>query len=164
MKPDGIKKVEEIVKENFSRIIKIHYKVNTKYYTSPGYIIPCPVNQSKKMVSPDKCYIKICNMLNNKRNLIKGTVPSKINIKNIYWVEVLDYFAFHEYDDLPLSDIVEICLEHTLNEPDITGLFTLDDKENTEKSLKKIEKMTNSKYPSFEFAYKNDLIVLKRFD
>jgi len=170
MKPDGMKKVEGIIKKNLSRIIKIHYKVNTEDYTSPGYIIPCSVNHPKrKLVNSDNSYIKICNTLDSKRIppelSNKGMPPkrvpiSKIHIKDIYWIEVLDHPVFYESKSLSLSNIVEVCLKNNFNKPDITGLFTFDDKENIEKSLEKIKKITKSKYPSFKFDYTNNLVVL----
>ena len=159
MKLEEMEKIEEIVKINFSRIIKIHYKANIKDYTSPGYIIPCSESQLKEASSRSNFqYIKICNTLDNKRK--PAYRITKINIKDIYWIEVLDHPVFHEGNDLPLSDIVEVYLKNKFNKPGITGLFTLDNKENIEKSLEKIKKITNSKYPSFEFDYKNDLVVL----
>jgi hypothetical protein len=182
--------VEKIIKESFTRIIKISYAIGTKHYTSPGYVILYRVNKSeknsvdqseenpvnyleKKLVTPKSPYIKICSMLDSERippKLSSNGMPpkrvptSKINIKDIYWIEVLDYLNFPKNEHFPLSNIVEVCLKHDFNEPDITGLFTLDDKKNTEKSLRKIKKITDSKYPSFTFHDKNDLVVLKRFD
>lgn len=162
MDQKNIGKVEEIIRGNLSRIIKISYAIGIKNYTSPGYVILYHVNQpEKKLVSPNGHYIKICSMLDSERIPIGGIALSKINIKDIDWIEVLDYSVFHK--DSPLSDIVEVCLENKWNKSDITGLFTLDDKENTEKSLRKIKKMTKSKYPSFKFYCPNDLVVLKKF-
>jgi len=159
MNSEKIKELEKIIKISSSRIINIHYKANIKDYTSPKYIIPCPESQLKEESSRSNFqYIKICSTLDSNRKPACGITPSKINIKDIYWIEVLDYPVFHE--DSPLSNIVEVCLKNKWNKPDITGLFTLDDKENTEKSLKKIEKITKSKYPSFKFDYTNDLVVL----
>ena len=181
MNLEMMKDVEEIIKENFARIIKISYAIGIKNYTSPGYVILYPVNQpeknpvnylEKKLVSPKSPYIKICSILDSKRippKLNSNGMPpkrvpiSKINIKDIYWIEVLDYLNFPKNEHFPLSDIVEVCLKHDFNEPDITWLFTLDDKENTEKSLRKIKKITKSKYPSFTFHDKNYLVVLEKF-
>jgi len=164
MKLEEIAKIEEIVKRTTSRIIKVHYKVNTKDYTSPGYIIPCSVNHPKrKLVNSDNSYIKICSILDSKRMPPKRVPISKIHIKDIYRIEALDHPVFYKHNGFPPSDIVEVCLENKLNKPGITGLFTLDDKENIEKSLKKIKKITKSKYPSFNFGCPNDLVVLERF-
>ncbi|MBU4284092.1 MAG: hypothetical protein KKA61_01545 [Nanoarchaeota archaeon] len=161
MNREMMKNVEEIIGKNLSRIIKIHYKVNIKGYTSPGYIIPCSESQLKEESSRSNFqYIKICSALNSKREPAYGVIPSKINIKDIYWIEVLDYPVFHEGNDIPLSDIIEVCLKNKWNKPGITRLFTLDNKENIEKSLGRIKKITNSKYPSLNFEYANQLVVL----
>ena len=162
MDPERIEDVEEIIRKNLSRIIEISYNARTKNYTLPGYLISYRIpNPERKLVSSNNSYIKICSMLNSKRKPLIAL--SKINIKDIYWIKVLDYLDFHEHDGFPSSDIVEVCLKSKWNESDITGLFTLDDKENTEKSLKKIKKMTDSKYTSFKFGYESNLIVLEKF-
>lgn len=162
MDSEKIKKLEEIIKINSSRIINIHYKKNNVDYTSPRYyIIPCTNSQLKKLPPSNPKHIQTCSYLNRNNKPIYGKY-FPINIKDIYWIEVLDYPLFHKDEGLPLSDIVEVYFKHTLNKHKITMLFKLENIENEkniEKSLKKIEKMTNSRYPSLEFKYKLNLVV-----
>jgi len=169
MKPEMMKNVEEIIGKNLSRIIKISYATDIRDYTSPGYLIPCPVNQpERKLFSSDGLYIKICSMLDSERKPIKGIAPSNINIKDIYCLEVLDYLTFYKrkrkHPAFALSDIVEVCFEEKETGSEFTSLFTLDNKKNIKNIKESLEKISKREYGDSDFKYSRLLVVLKRFD
>jgi len=161
MNPEMMGDVEEIIRKNISRIIKISYATDIGDNTRPGYLILYPVNQpEKKLVSPNGPYIKICSMLDSERNPIEGIAPSEINIEDISRLEVLDYLTFPKNKHFPLSDIVEVCFEEKRTGSKFTSLFTLDDKKNTKGSLEEIK---NREYCDSDFKDSDLLVVLKRF-